>query len=167
MWGRLVITGSINRTLDAKKRFAFPKRWRETLVDSDAVYLAPGPDRCLQIHSRSSLDKFARQLSDLRRPDQSTRDFQRLFYGRSESCPVDSQGRIRVPQRLLTWAELAANIVLVGVGSHVEIWDENRWESFLDSHRDDYDSMIQRVLSGDSPTRSESQPPAEEKRIPR
>ena len=41
---------------------------------------------------------------------------------------VDKQGRLLLPAVLREFAALEKDVVLVGVGSRVEIWDKKRWE---------------------------------------
>ena len=41
----------------------------------------------------------------------------------------DSAGRIRLPQELVTDAQLGSRVLLVGVRHHLEIWDPQVWEA--------------------------------------
>jgi Uncharacterized protein conserved in bacteria len=41
---------------------------------------------------------------------------------------VDKQGRILLPAVLREFADITKDVVLVGVGSRVEIWSRERWE---------------------------------------
>jgi MraZ protein len=54
-----------------------------------------------------------------------------LFYSWAERVELDAQGRIRIPERLVKFAGLSRDIVLVGVHDHAEIWDAAAWEKFL------------------------------------
>jgi MraZ protein len=42
---------------------------------------------------------------------------------------MDSAGRVLLPPMLRKFAELDKNVVLVGQGSKVELWNEARWET--------------------------------------
>ena len=41
---------------------------------------------------------------------------------------LDPQGRILIPPKLREHAGLKKDVVLVGVGSRIEIWDSEKWE---------------------------------------
>jgi MraZ protein len=74
------------------------------------------------------------------------RNYKRLFYGRAERVDLDSQGRIRIPDRLVAFANLQKDVVLIGVHDHVEIWDTVTWQQFLEKHTTDFDSMAAGVF---------------------
>jgi MraZ protein len=42
----------------------------------------------------------------------------------------DNQGRFLLPKALREFAALQKNVVFVGVGSHIEIWDERLWQEY-------------------------------------
>ena len=52
----------------------------------------------------------------------------RFFLAGAASVEVDKQGRILVPGVLREFSELLKDVVLIGVGSRVEIWSKERWE---------------------------------------
>ena len=51
----------------------------------------------------------------------------RLILGSAETCPIDKQGRIMIPTLLREWprAGLKRDIVFVGVGKYIELWDRD------------------------------------------
>ena len=51
---------------------------------------------------------------------------------------MDKQGRILLPSNLRDFAGLEKDVVLVGVGSRIEIWSRENWENMdADSNMDD------------------------------
>jgi len=59
---------------------------------------------------------------------------------------MDKQGRILLPERLKELAELKRDVVLVGVGRRVEIWDAARWNEFMDESADQYEAFASKAL---------------------
>ena len=55
---------------------------------------------------------------------------------RDFSCDVDRQGRILIPSVLGEFAKLEKDVVLVGVGSRIEIWNKAVW-----NEKNVYDDM--------------------------
>ena len=60
--------------------------------------------------------------------DKEARQFTRFFLAGAASVEVDKQGRILLPAVLREFADITKDVVLVGVGSRVEIWSRERWE---------------------------------------
>ena len=54
----------------------------------------------------------------------------------ASACEVDRQGRILLPSVLRDFAGLEKEVVLVGVGSRIEIWNKAIW-----AEKNVYDDM--------------------------
>ncbi len=61
--------------------------------------------------------------------NEQARWWQRLLVGFAEELELDAQGRILVSPALRKFAGLKKNVMLVGQGSHFELWDVEVWES--------------------------------------
>lgn len=59
---------------------------------------------------------------------------------------VDKQSRIRIPDRLAKLSDLKHSVVLIGVHDHVEIWDKERWDSFLSQNVSQFDALTAEAL---------------------
>jgi MraZ protein len=114
--------------MDAKGRLSIPRVFRNELVAgeegppmlvSQKDHLALYPSRTwaaeeLQLLNKSSLDPDAQDL--------------RLFYASgSVECPVDTQGRVLVPNFLRKHASLENKVIVAGVYEHIEIWNPARF----------------------------------------
>ncbi len=115
-----------NHTVDAKGRLIIPTKFREILGDEFVV--TKGLDGCLFVYANEDWNRFYEKLSDLPIIDDDARDFARFFLAGATSVEVDKQGRILLPSTLREFAALDKDVVLAGVGSHIEIWDKNTWD---------------------------------------
>ena len=52
-----------------------------------------------------------------------------IFSSAAELCP-DKQGRILLPPVLRNYAGLDKDVMIIGTGSRVEIWDLDRWNKY-------------------------------------
>lgn len=147
----VVFTGSYHRTLDGKLRVLLPKRLRGGIADEDQLFLTPGTDRCLEMHSDQSLNELAAKAAASNAGSQNIRSFLRLFYARAEQCDVDNQGRIRIPAALAVFAGLEKEIVIVGAGLHWELWDSGRWKAYLAQNDGAFDSLTAITFDGLGP----------------
>ena len=53
----------------------------------------------------------------------------RCLFANAVKCVPDSQGRIVIPQRLRTYADLGKDVVIIGVHDRAEIWSAERWNT--------------------------------------
>lgn len=145
LWVKVFCTGTFERTLDDKHRLLLPKPVRKSLQSAASLFVTPGQDQCLELHSLESIqqrsDEIARTSSGRIR-----KSFSRLYFAQAEKCELDAQCRIRIPQRLIEWADLESRVVVVGTGEHWEIWHEEHWQRYCDDHKQEFD------LAGESET---------------
>ncbi|MDP2184426.1 MAG: cell division/cell wall cluster transcriptional repressor MraZ, partial [Xanthomonadales bacterium] len=57
-------------------------------------------------------------------------------------------GRVTVPAALREYAGLDREVVVVGNGTTVEIWDAQAWENYLNSQEDAYSDISEEVVPG-------------------
>src|SRR5262245_48866266 len=126
----MLLTGTYPRTLDDKKRLALPKRMREQIGDKAELFIAPGQDQCLLMYDRDRLEKLAEKLDQTPATDAEARIFRRLFFAQMEGVELDGNGRILIPDRLVQFAGLVREVVLLGVRDHLELWDGQRWQAY-------------------------------------
>ena len=140
---QMALTGIHVRSLDEKCRVAVPKLFRDELLleQERRLFLAPETDRSLSLFSVAVLERRAQRLGELSGPPGHAKNYMRLYYSQAEQVEVDSQGRIRLPERLKGFASIQQEVVLIGVHDHVEIWDKGLWEQFLATHSTDFDRL--------------------------
>jgi MraZ protein len=139
----MLLTGTYPRTLDDKKRLTFPRRIREQLEDPQTLFITPGPDQSLWLYTRESLDRLAEKLDQLPATDAEARVFRRLLFGQTEAVDVDKTGRLLIPERLLEFAGLGHEVVLIGVRDHLELWNTQRWQKYLSKHGPRFDAVAE------------------------
>jgi len=142
------LTGTYYRTLDEKLRLAIPKKLREGLIgeQESVLFVAPETDRALTLYSPLEFDRRAKRLMEVSTHLATVRNYQRLYYSQAEQVELDAQGRIRLPERLIAFAGVEQEVVLLGVHDHVEIWERSRWNRFLDEYGDEFDTMANEAL---------------------
>jgi MraZ protein len=139
----MLLTGTHPRTLDDKKRLTLPKRVREQLGDTARLFVTPGPDQCLWVYTKDGLERLSETLDRTPATDAEARVFRRLFYAQMEAVDLDKAGRVLIPDRLVQFAHLQHDVVLLGVRDHLEIWDAGRWQSFLGEAGPRFDAVAE------------------------
>ena len=129
-----MFTGQYNHTVDTKGRLIIPSKFREILGEQFVV--TKGMDGCLFAFSNDDWKVFEEKLKALPITNKNARKFARFFLAGAADVEVDKQGRILIPSVLREFAELDKDVVLVGVGSRIEIWSKAKWEE-----ASEYDDM--------------------------
>ena len=125
-----------NHTVDAKGRLIIPSKFREIL--GDEFVISKGMDGCLFVYANDDWKAFEEKLTSLPLINKEARQFARFFLAGAAQVEVDKQGRILLPASLRSFANLDKDVVLVGVGSRIEIWDKEKYEALsADENMDD------------------------------
>lgn len=83
------------------------------------------PDGCALLYPRPLWEEKRTELMAL---PYAARAFQRIVMGSAIDVEMDSSGRILVPSEIRNSCGLSRDIVLVGLGSHFELWSAENLE---------------------------------------
>jgi MraZ protein len=122
--------GATQLTLDSKGRLAMPTKHRERIVERSngrLIATVDRSDRCLLIYTLPEWEEIEMKLRRLPTLNPVVRRLQRLMIGHASDLELDANGRILIPPGLREYASLSRDAVLVGQGSHFELWDETLW----------------------------------------
>lgn len=126
--------GATALSLDAKGRLAVPAKHRELLsVQSlGRLVLTAHPHRCLLLYPQSAWEPIQQKIMSLPSLEKQASLLQRLLVGFAEDLELDSAGRVLVSPVLREFAGLEKQVMLVGQGSHFEVWGQEAWKAQLD-----------------------------------
>ena len=71
----------------------------------------------------------------------------RFFLSGASSAEFDKQGRINITSPLIKYADLKKDCVIIGVGNRVEIWSEQRWNSFIEENENSFSEIADNLFS--------------------
>ena len=149
----MTLTGRFERALDDKSRIAVPKTLREEFSTSASaegvtqLYVAQGQDKSLALYAPAAFEGLAQRLASSSSSRAEVLNFQRLLFSAAEKVELDGQGRIRIPERLVEFAQLKREVMLLGVQDHAEIWDKAVWNEFEQRHSARFDEMAQAAFA--------------------
>lgn len=117
-----VFQGASAINLDNKGRMMIPARYRDALAVQcqGRATLTRHPHGCLLFFPRPTWEIHREQIAAW---PMSARAWQRIFLGNACDVELDSAGRILIAPELRTVAGLQHDVMLLGMGSHFEIWD--------------------------------------------
>ncbi len=115
--------GVASLTLDNKGRMTIPIRFRDYLLEDNSknvLALIESRDGCLLLMNHNLWSKKVNKLL------KDGSDEQRRFWiGLSDTPEIDRSGRVLINSVLRNGAGINKEIILLGVGKHLEIWDES------------------------------------------
>ena len=117
--------GEYEHSADAKGRVIMPAKLREDI--GEKFILTKGLDGCLFAYSQKEWTNFEEKLKTLPLTNKNARDFVRFFLSGAIECEIDKQGRFLIPSNLRTYSKLDKEIVILGVGTRIEIWNKEIW----------------------------------------
>ena len=117
------LSGTFEHALDPKRRITIPSVWREVMGLPTYLYVMADPhDPCLTLVPPQTLQPRLQRLRQQPLFDEGMSEALRDFFADAEYLAVDVQGRIRIGDELLAYAQLEEAVLLRGIGVRVQIW---------------------------------------------
>lgn len=131
--------GATSLNLDAKGRLAVPSKHRDALQSQGLgrLVLTAHPHRCLLLYPQPAWEPIQSKVMSLSSFDRQSSALQRLLVGYAEDVELDGAGRVLVSPALREFAGLERQAMLVGQGSHFELWSTDAWRAQIERMADD------------------------------
>jgi MraZ protein len=146
-------TSEYESKLDAKGRLVLPARIKAQLPDLSAegsegteLVLRKGFETCLIIYPMVEFKKVFSKISGLSEFNEEYRTLQRNFFSGTATVELDNNGRFLIPKNMLAYAQLERDLVLVGMGNKVEIWNPTLYEKHLIKDASELSKLAQKHL---------------------
>ena len=139
--------GRYYHRLEDRGRVSLPKSFRET--NSDWI-VTRGLDGGLFLFRPETFEKQVQELSERTFTKKRHRDFIRYLVNDARHVSVDGQGRVLLPDYLIQFAKLKKDIVIVGSYQYLEMWDLERYHSYLDELEKSGEAIAENLESDNS-----------------
>lgn len=136
--------GEYQHSLDAKARITIPSKFREEL--GEKFVATKGLDNCIFLYPLQEWQEIEQKLSKLPLTRADVRSFVRFFFSGAAELEVDKQGRTVVPINLREYAEIEKDIVVIGVGSRIEVWSTGKWENYNEMASSSYEEIAESLV---------------------
>ena len=141
----MVYFGEFRSKLDKQGRIVIPSKMREQLKGRN-VYLTRGLEECLFLFSENIWKAQSEKLKTLPFTKGDPRAFTRLFFSGAYKTKIDKQGRLNIPSNLVIYAGIKNSVVIIGVGTRIEIWDEKKWEEYYKKFLSSYAEISEKLM---------------------
>lgn len=123
-----MLIGTYIASISSKRRVAIPKKFRIQL--GVKPILAKWYENCLVLVSEANWEALLKRLTGQEQLiTQAVRDTDRFILGSAYELEPDEQGRVIIPANMAAYARLTNELVFIGLGNRVEIWDKQSWET--------------------------------------
>jgi len=124
------VSGATALNLDVKGRLAVPTRHRDGLQSGDGSkqVLTAHPHRCLLLYPAPAWEPIRAQIMGFSSFDPQTSLWKRLLVGFARKSNWMPPGGCWFHRNLRKFAGLEKQVMMVGQGSHFEIWSQSTWE---------------------------------------
>lgn len=135
--------------LDAKGRLVLPARIKANLPESspNELVLRRGFEPCLVLYPMLEYKKIFSRIASLNEFNEEYRALQRNFFRGNAEVELDNTGRFLIPKNMLSYAGLDKEVIVVGMGNRVEIWNPQKYEDFLISDPSEFSKLAEKFLS--------------------
>ena len=146
----MVFTGRYEHTIDAKGRLAVPSdvraQWRQE--DGDAWYALP-VQGMVRLYTEAGFRELAgSMLPRTLATSQEAAEFKRLLFSRSARLPMDSAGRVRIPEWMLTEMGIGREVFVLGSGDCLEVVDRGEYGDTVAAGQEKLDALMGRIGVG-------------------
>ena len=141
-----MLLGEFEHTIDDKNRLTLPAKFRQAL--SGGLVITRGMDGCLSCYPAADWQRLVEsRLAGLDPLSKEGRLMHRYFYSGASEAEPDKQGRVMLPGTLADNAGIGREVVVAGVGDHLEIWDRAAWRDHVKELEGSAEDVAERLAS--------------------
>ena len=138
-----MLIGEYENSLDAKGRLIMPAKLRTDM--GEKFIITKGLDGCLFVFSQNEWSNFESKLKELPLTNKNARDFVRFFLSGATECEIDKQGRFLLVNTLREYAEITKEVIIIGVGTRLEIWNKEKWKKYNSNENISADTIAENM----------------------
>ncbi len=118
-----VLVGRCDHALDPKRRLTIPSVWRKAMGNPEYVYVMPDrKEKCLNLMPKAEMDVLLQKIREKALFDPALNRVYQVIGSVSEQLDLDVQGRIRISDRLLQFANLTTTVAMLGSFRMIKLW---------------------------------------------
>jgi MraZ protein len=142
-------TSEYESKLDSKGRLVLPSRIKAQLPESggNELVIRRGFEPCLIIYPMVEFKKVFSKISGLSEFNEEYRKLQRNFFSGTATVELDTAGRFVIPKNMLTYAQLDKDVILVGMGNKVEVWNPSTYEKHMIQDPGELSKLAEKYLN--------------------
>ncbi|HXH03171.1 MAG TPA: division/cell wall cluster transcriptional repressor MraZ [Candidatus Competibacteraceae bacterium] len=144
----LSLLGEFECKLDAKSRIVLPAALRKQLpaAEQERFVVNRGFEQHLVLYPASVWQRVAAEIEKLNLYVKKNRDFARYFFRGATPLELDGAGRLLLPRRLLDYAGIQEDVILLAYAERIEVWDPLIYDRVLGSEPEDFAALAEEIM---------------------
>ena len=144
-----LFTGEHACKMDAKGRLTLPARVKSKLPEASGsqLILSLGLEPCLVLYPLVDYRKIYSRIASMNEFNEEYRRLQRNFFRRIAEVELDGAGRMLIPKSMSGYAQLDKELILVGMGNRIELWNAQVYDEFVISDNAEFSRLAQKHLT--------------------
>jgi len=138
-----MLIGEYRHNLDQKGRVAIPAKFKSKFAEG--IVITRGLDNCLFVFPAKEWEKVVESLVKLPISQKDSRAFVRFLLSGAYEGSLDNNGRLLIPEYLRKYAQLKKRVVIVGLYTRLEIWDEKLWDEYEKEREEQAQEIAERL----------------------
>jgi len=141
-------TGKYESKLDTKGRLVLPSKFKGQLPEDggNELIIQQGFEPCLYIYPLLEFKKVLSKVSGLSEFNEENRQLQLNFFSSISTVELDDNGRFLLQKNMLSYAQLQKDVILIGMGNKILIWDPIVYEKHLIKDQKEYSKLAEKHL---------------------
>ena len=142
--------GSFYYSIDNKGRVSIPAKLRKYVnpAANDSFVLTRGTSQCIDVYPLDQWkEKIESKISKLNTFDPKQAMFLRMFLQEASEDTLDSQSRLLVPKNLVQYAAIEKEVLIMGVGKKIEIWNPDKYNQIIGENEDSFEEIAKEVMN--------------------
>lgn len=125
----MLLLGKHINKLDQRRRVFVPAKFRDALGDEFVVTIS-GEKKCIQCFSEAEFEnkflEIQEKIGEMIDEDSLIMD----LFSEASTVEVDVKGRITIPETHMKEMDFEGEVLIIGMGKHVEIWKEETFNEY-------------------------------------
>lgn len=141
--------GQFTYSMDAKGRISIPAKLRKHVSPeaNDTFVMTQGTGKFIDIYPLDQWLVFEKKLEQLNPFDPRQAKFTRMILQHAAEDTLDSQSRILIPQKLIEYAQLEKEVIILGALKKIEIWNPKDFDKYMSETPDTYEQIAAQVMA--------------------
>lgn len=140
----MLFLGTYNHTIDEKNRLSLPTKLVNKFTNR-IVIISKGFDGCLELRSQEDFEIWSNQILSYSPNKKDSRILTRQILANSNEVELDKANRILIPEVLVKLAKLNKDVVIIGIGNKLEVWDKNAYAKFQSETDSKFEAVAERI----------------------
>lgn len=140
----MLFLGTYQHSIDDKNRLSLPAKL-VAKFSNRVVVASKGFEGCLELRSVEDFANWSEKILSYSPNKKDSRILARQVLANSAEIELDKANRILLPEVLKKLASLNKNVVIIGLGNKLEVWDAKAYAKFTNETNDKFEEVAERI----------------------